>query len=56
MLKKYIAREPEVDLVHRNNKDDTTIADLPRYLPRAGEVPDLEGYHEKGRGSRCQKR
>ena len=26
MLKKYIAREPEVDVVHISNKDDATIA------------------------------
>ena len=26
MLKKYIAREPEVDVVHTSNKDDNTIA------------------------------
>ena len=26
MSKKYIAREPEVDLVHTSNKDDATIA------------------------------
>ena len=30
MLKNYIAREPEVDVVHTSNKDDVTI------------VPDLE--------------
>ena len=24
MLKKYIAREPEVDVVHTSNKDDAT--------------------------------
>ena len=26
MLKKFIAREPEVDVVHTSNKDDVTIA------------------------------
>ena len=26
MLKKYIAREPEVDVQHTSNKDDATIA------------------------------
>ena len=26
MLKKYIAREPEVDVVHTSNKNDATIA------------------------------
>ena len=35
MLKKYIAREPKVDVVHTSNKDDTTIA--------------VEGYHQKER-------
>ena len=47
MLKKYIAREPEVDVVHKSNKDDTTIAvaeviyqDIDLEL---GEVPDIEG-------------
>ena len=51
MLKKYIAREPEVDVVHTSNKDDATTAvagviyqDID---PELGEVPDLEGYHQK---------
>ena len=51
MLKKYIAREPEVNVVHTSNKDDSTIAvagviyqDIDSEL---GEVPDLEGYHQK---------
>ena len=26
MLKKYIAREPKVDVVHTSNKNDATIA------------------------------
>ena len=26
MLKKYIAREPEVDVVHTSNKNDATVA------------------------------
>ena len=38
MLKKYVAGEPEVDVVHTSNKDDATIAVagviLPRYWPR----------------------
>ena len=51
MLKKYIAREPEVDVVHISNKDDATIA-VARVIyqdtdPELGEVPDLEGYHQK---------
>ena len=51
MLKKYIAREPKVDVVHASNKDDATIAvagviyqDTDSELV---EVPDLEGYHQK---------
>ena len=51
MLKKYIAREPEVDVIHTSNKDDVTIAvagviyqDTDQKL---GEVQDLEGYRQK---------
>ena len=51
MLKKYIAGEPEVDVVHTSNKDDATIAvtgviyqDTDQEL---GEVP--EGYQQKER-------
>ena len=51
MLKKYIAREPKVDVVHTSNKDDVTIA-VTRVIyqdtdPELGEVPDLEGHHQK---------
>ena len=51
MLKKYIAREPEVEVVHTSNQDDVTIA-VARVIyqdtdPELGEVPDLEGYHKK---------
>ena len=51
MLKKYIAREPEVDVVHTSNKDDATIA-VARVIyqdtePELGEVPDLMEYHKK---------
>ena len=50
-LKKYIAREPEVDVVHTSNKDDVTIAVAGVIYqdtdPELGEVPDLEGYHQK---------
>ena len=51
MLKKYIAREPEVDVVHTSNNDDVTIA-VARVIyqdtdPELSEVPDLEGYHQK---------
>ena len=51
MLKKYIVREPEVDVVLTSNKDDATIAvsgviyqDTDQEL---GDVPYLEGYHQK---------
>ena len=51
MLNKYIAREPEVNVVHTSNKDNATIAvagvihqDIE---PELGEVPDLKGYHQK---------
>ena len=51
MLKKYIARELEVDMVHTSNKDDVTIV-VARVIyqdtdAELGEVPDLEGYHQK---------
>ena len=51
MLKKYIAREPEMDVVQTSNKDDVTIA-VARVIyqdtdPELGEVPDSEGYHQK---------
>ena len=53
MLKKYIAREPEVNVVHTNNKYDANTAvapvicqDIDREL---GEVLDFEGIiKEKG--------
>ena len=51
MLKKYIAREPKVDIVHTSNKDDATIAITGVIYqdtdPALGEVPNLEGYHQK---------
>ena len=51
MLKKYIARKPEVDVVHASNKDDVTIAVAGVIYqdtdPELGGVPDLEGYHQK---------
>ena len=51
MLKKYIAREPEVDVVDISNKGDATIA-VARVIyqdtdPELVKVPDLEGYHQK---------
>ena len=50
MLKKYIAREPEVDVVHTSNKDDVSIAVVKVIYqdtdPELGEVPDLQGYHQ----------
>ena len=51
MLKKYIAREAKVDVVHTSNKDDVTIAVAGVIKqdtePELGEVPGLEGYHQK---------
>ena len=51
MLKKYIVREPEVEVVHTSNKDGATIAVAGVIYqdtdPELGEVPDLEGYHQK---------
>ena len=51
MLKKYIAREPKVDVVHTSNKGVATIAPAGVIYqdsdPELGEVPDLEGYHQK---------
>ena len=51
MLKKYIAREPKVDVVLTSNKDDANIAVAGVIYqdtdPEMGEVPDLEGYHQK---------
>ena len=51
MLKKYISKEPEVDVVHTGNKDDaTTAVDRMIYQntdPELGEMLDLEGYHQK---------
>ena len=51
MLKKYIAREPEVDVVHTSNKDDAPIAVAGVIYqetdPELGEVPDLDSYHQK---------
>ena len=47
----YIAREPEVDVVHTRHKDDVTIAVAGVIYqdtdPELGKVPDLEGYHQK---------
>ena len=51
MLKKYIAREPEVDAVHTSYKDVVTIAVAGVIYqdtdPELGKVPDLEGYPQK---------
>ena len=50
MLKKYIAREPKMDVVHTSNKDDATIAVAGMVYQdtglELGEVPE-EGYHQK---------
>ena len=49
MLKKYIARKPEVDVVHTSNKDDVTIAVAGVIYqdtdPELGEVPH---FRKKG--------
>ena len=46
MLNKYIAREPEVDVVHTSNENDATIAVAGVIYqdtdPELGEVPDFE--------------
>ena len=46
MLKKYIARKPEVDVVHTSSKDDVTIAVTNVIYqdtgPELGEVPSLQ--------------
>ena len=42
VLKKYIAREPEVDVVHTSNKDDATILVHQDTDPELVEVPDLQ--------------
>ena len=51
MLKKYIVREPEVEVVQTSNKDDATVA-VARVIyqdtdPELGEVPDLEGGRQR---------
>ena len=48
MLRKYIAREPQMDVVHTSNKDVVTTAVIYQNIdPEMGEVPDVEGYHQK---------
>ena len=51
MLKKYIAKEREVDVVLTSNKDDATLAVAGVIYqdtdPEMGEVLDLEGSHQK---------
>ena len=51
MLKKYISREPEENVVPVDDTDGATVAvagvihqDVD---PELGEVPDLEGYHQR---------
>ena len=50
-MKKYIVREPEVEVVHTSKKDDATIAVAGVIYqdtdPELGEVPDLEGYSQR---------
>ena len=50
-VEKYIARELEVDVVHKSNKDDATIT-VARMIYKdtdqeLGEVPDLESCHQE---------
>ena len=51
MLKKYIAKEREVDVVLTSNKDDATLAVAGVIYqdtdPEMGKVLDLEGSHQK---------
>ena len=51
ILKKYIARETELDVKHTSNKDDATIAVAGVIYqdtdPELEEVADIEGYHQK---------
>ena len=53
MLKKYIAGEPEVEMVHISNHGNAAISVAGMIYqnpdPELGEVPDLEGYHQKER-------
>ena len=50
-MKKYIVREPEVEVVHTSKKDDAAIAVAGVIYqdtdPELGEVPDLEGYSQR---------
>ena len=41
MLKKYIARELEVDVIHTRNKDDVTIAVAGVIYQDTDHIPDL---------------
>ena len=51
MLKKYISREPEGNVVPVDNTDGATVAVAGVILqdvdPELGEVPDLEGYRQR---------
>ena len=51
MLKKYSAREPEVDVVHTSNRNDATIAVAGVIYqdndPELGEVPDFKAIIRK---------
>ena len=46
MLKKYIAREPDLDVVQTSNRDDATRTVAGLFYqdtdPELGEFPDLE--------------
>ena len=51
MLKKYISREPEGNVVKIDDPDGATVAIVgvihQDVDPELGEVPDLEGYHQR---------
>ena len=51
MLKKYIAREPEIDVVPTSITDGASVA-VARVIhkatdPELGKVPDLEGHRQR---------
>ena len=49
ILKKYIATEPEVDVVLKGDKDDATlaVAGVIHKDTELGEAQDLDCYHQK---------
>ena len=54
VLKKYIAREPEVDVVHTGNKDDTTIAVVHEDTDlELGKVPQVKLGEDLSQDQQC---